>query len=54
MIEKIGKKLQKTQGSVKERQEIDGYTLEMTVHKSLGGLSFLTIEKLVKQPVVFE
>ena len=54
MIEKIGKKLKKTQDSIKEREIVDGYTVEMTVHKSLGGLSFFTIQKLGKQPVVFE
>ncbi|MFQ1015812.1 hypothetical protein [Avibacterium paragallinarum] len=54
MIDKIGKKLPKTEGSITETQNIDGYTITMTVHKSLGGLSYLVIEKLVKQPVVFE
>lgn len=54
MIDKIGKKLKKAQGSIKEKEVMDGYTLEMTVHKSLGGLSFFTIEKLEKRPVEFK
>lgn len=54
MIEKIGKKLKKSEGTIKESQNIAGYTVTMTVHKVLGGLSFFTIEKLEKKPVTFE
>ncbi|WP_118815810.1 hypothetical protein [Haemophilus haemolyticus] len=54
MIDKIGKQVSKAKGSIKETQEVDGHKVEMNVHKTLGGLSFFSIEKLEKQPVIFE
>lgn len=54
MIDKIGKQVSKAKGSIKEVQEVDGHKVEMNVHKNLGGLSFFSIEKLEKQPVIFE
>lgn len=53
MIESAGKKLKKTKNSIEETQMIDGLTIKLKVHSNLGGMAFLTIEKLEKRKVQF-
>lgn len=56
MMDTVGKKMKKSKNkeSIEETKLVDGLTLKLTVHPRLGGIAFLTIEKLEKQPKVFE
>ncbi|OOF45998.1 hypothetical protein BKK51_04550 [Rodentibacter trehalosifermentans] len=55
MMDTVGKKMKKSKNkeSIEETKLVDGLTLKLTVHPRLGGIAFLTIEKLEKQPKVF-
>ncbi|HGO5823434.1 TPA: hypothetical protein ACK3JW_001102 [Mannheimia haemolytica] len=54
MIDNAGKKLKKSKkDSIEEVKVVDGLTFKLKVHPSLGGLSFLTIEKLEKRKIQF-
>ncbi|HHF3606713.1 hypothetical protein MY806_06375 [Haemophilus influenzae] len=56
MMEAASKKIKKSKNKDKaeEVRLVDGLTLKLTVHPNLGGIAFLTIEKLEKRPVIFE
>lgn len=56
MMEAASKKMKKSKNKdkVEEVRLVDGLTLKLTVHPNLGGIAFLTIEKLEKRPVKFE
>lgn len=56
MMEAASKKMKKSKNKDKaeEVRLVDGLTLKLTVHPNLGGIAFLTIEKLEKRPVKFE
>lgn len=56
MMEAASKKIKKSKNKDKaeEVRLVDGLTLKLTVHPNLGGIAFLTIEKLEKRPVKFE
>ncbi|EOX4860115.1 hypothetical protein ABW486_000502 [Haemophilus influenzae] len=56
MMEAASKKMKKSKNKDKaeEVRLVDGLTLKLTVHPNLGGIAFLTIEKLEKRPVIFE
>lgn len=56
MMEAASKKMKKSKNKDKaeEVRLVDGLTLKLTVHPNLGGIVFLTIEKLEKRPVKFE
>lgn len=54
MIDNAGKKLKKSKkDSIEEVKVVDGLTIKLQVHPSLGGLSYLTIEKLEKRKMQF-
>ncbi|QTM01911.1 hypothetical protein [Mannheimia sp. ZY171111] len=52
MMEKAAKKLKKAD-KIEEVAVVDGLTLKLKVHPSLGGMAFLTIEKLEKRKIQF-
>ncbi|EXI61658.1 hypothetical protein [Mannheimia granulomatis] len=53
MMESAGKKLKKAKDSIEEIKVVDGLTIKLKVHPSLGGMAFLTIEKLEKRKIQF-
>lgn len=54
MIDNAGKKLKKSKkDSIEEVKVVDGLTIKLKVHPTLGGLSYLTIEKLEKRKMQF-
>ncbi|TFF00760.1 hypothetical protein E3U35_09610 [Histophilus somni] len=57
MLDKVGKKLKKlkkAEGSIEETKVVDGLTIKLKAYPQLGGIAFLTIEKLAKKEMVFE
>lgn len=53
MMDSAGKKLKKAKDSIEEIKVVDGLTLKLKVHPNLGGMAFLTIEKLEKRKIQF-
>ncbi|MCK3655777.1 hypothetical protein A4G19_08410 [Pasteurellaceae bacterium Macca] len=53
MVDKASKMLKK-QESIKIKSIVDGFTLELSIHKNLGGLSYFTIKKLETRPMKFQ
>lgn len=53
MMDKISKKLKNAKETLEESKVVDGLTLKLKVYPQLGGIAFLTIEKLEKRKIQF-